>query len=449
MFRNFVICLLDTVADHQQQLDVERLLGTEIDNLRAQLEKKDKEIRGKAIALKDLQNQHTELDAKLKVAQQDANVDLINHLKETKEGLVQKLKHGQDELKTLKEDKATYKNTVDFIVSRDTWVKKNFLKKAIILQRKLEIEQKIVTDIKQELERVHIVANEYKEQKECLRQEKRDLELRFSQHQEAAKEENALHEIKVKEMTELIQHLRQQINQAHLANDDQRSQFEENIQALQTQHGATVAVKAEEIKHLREQIVQADTVSQKQIEQLQEEQRAFKAHHYETIAGNVEEIKRLRKQIVQADTVSQKQIEQLQEEQRAFKAHHYETIAENVEEIKHLREQIVQAQAVSQKQRDHFQEEQRALQAYHNETIKENVEEIKHLRELIVQAQAVREEEKEQFQEQHQALQTQYDATVTEMTEKIEHMKDEIQHLKDSLQRASSPPPLVGGLFKL
>ena len=247
-FFNSTVCLLDTAADNQQQVDLELLLGTEIDNLRAQIQKKDTEIVEKGISFNELQRQYTEIDEQLRDAKQDHAE--INYLKETKERLVQKLKTHQDELQTLKEDKATYKNTLDFIVTRDSRVKKNFQKKSIILQRRLKIEQKNVTDIKQDLERVHIVANEYKEKIESLSQEKRDLEQRISQLQDAAKDENARHETNVKEMAELIHYLRQQIEQAHLANEDQRSQFEEE----QAQYDATFTKMTEKIEHMKDKI---------------------------------------------------------------------------------------------------------------------------------------------------------------------------------------------------
>jgi len=261
-------------------------LGPEIDNLRAQIVKKDNEILEKDKKLVELQEQQTELDEQLTVAQLNSNEDLINLLKETKEGLVQKLKHGKDELKTLKEDKATYKNTVDFIVTRDSQVKKHFLKKHILLQGKIKSERENVAAIKQVLDRVCSVNSEYEEQMKTLGQEKHELEQRLSQLQQ----QNALHETRVQEMTE---HLGQQIDQAHLANQDQRSQFVEQ-RSLQAQINAAIADKEEEIKHLREQIVQTQTLRE-------EEQRTLQTQHETTVTEMTEKIEHMKDEIQQLE----------------------------------------------------------------------------------------------------------------------------------------------------
>jgi len=262
-------------------------LGPEIDNLRAQIVKKDNEILEKDKKLVELQEQQTELDEQLTVAQLNSNEDLINLLKETKEGLVQKLKHGKDELKTLKEDKATYKNTVDFIVTRDSQVKKHFLKQHIMLQGKIKSERKKVATINQSLDQVCSVNSEYEEQIETLSQEKHELEQRFSQ-------QNALHETKVKEMTELIQNLGQQIDQAHLANEDQRSQFQDEQRALQAQCDAAMAETAGEIKNLREQIDQTQMLRE-------EEQRALQTQHETTVTKMTEKIEHMKDEIQQLE----------------------------------------------------------------------------------------------------------------------------------------------------
>jgi len=103
-------------------VDVERVMGDEIDNLKAVIEKKDSTILKKNRKLEVLRQQQTELDEKLKEAQMDntQNQTMIAYLTETKEGLTKQLKDGQDELQKLQEDKQTYKNTVDFIVSLRT-----------------------------------------------------------------------------------------------------------------------------------------------------------------------------------------------------------------------------------------------------------------------------------------------------------------------------------------
>jgi len=327
-FLNVWFVFLDTGAHHQQQVNIECLLGTEIDNLRAQIEKKENEILEKDKKLDELQVQQTELDEQLKAAQLNSNEDLINLLKETKEGLVQKLKHGQDELKTLKEDKTTYKNTVDFIVTRDSQVKKHFLKKHILLQGKIKSERENVAAIKQVLDRVCSVNSEYQEQMKTLSQEKHELKQRFSQ-------QNALHKTKVKEMTELIQHLGQQIDEAYLANQDHRSQFEKKQRALQAQSNATIADKAEEIKHMTEQIDKTQKDSEEERAHFQDEQRALQAQCNAAMAETAGEIKNLREQIEQTQMLRE-------EEQRALQTQHETTVTEMTETIEHMKDEIQQ-----------------------------------------------------------------------------------------------------------
>ena len=291
-----------------------------MDNLIAEISEKNK-------SLDKLQGKLTEVDMKLNVAQQNASLHHteINYLKEIKEGLVQKLKNGQDELQTLKEDKATYKQTVDFIVTRDRPVKKSVLSQAFILQRK-------ITDLKKDLERVHTDANDYKKQSESLREEKRDIEQRLSQLQDAIKEENTLHKTNVQEMKELIQHLRQKIDQAHLVNDDQRSQFEEELRALHTQHDATIAEKLEEIKYLREQIDQTKMVREDEKAHFQEEQRTLQAQHDATITEKAKEVNGLKEKIDQAQTVREVQKNHFQNDIEKLK----KTLQDKEEKIKEL-----------------------------------------------------------------------------------------------------------------
>jgi len=77
-----------------------------MDRLIVEIERKEHEISEKDRALGELEEQ-------LKQAQQhdEHNVSLINLLHESRYGLAEHLKHGQDELQAIKDDKQTYKET--------------------------------------------------------------------------------------------------------------------------------------------------------------------------------------------------------------------------------------------------------------------------------------------------------------------------------------------------
>jgi len=66
----------DTSPDHPHQVDVERVMGVEIDNLKAVLVKKDSKILKKNRKLEVLRHQQTELDERLKEAQLDNTQNL-------------------------------------------------------------------------------------------------------------------------------------------------------------------------------------------------------------------------------------------------------------------------------------------------------------------------------------------------------------------------------------
>ena len=228
--------LIDTSADHQHQVDVdhqraeaEHLLGTEFDRLQAEIERKDNEIDEKDRALRDLLRQ---LDEQIEKAQQDAaqNSTIVEYLLESKHALSHLLKQGQDELKSTKEDKKTYKSALDVIVRNDSRAKKTFVKKTATLQRKIAIELKKVITLEQTLERK---SSEYEDKIESLTLEKAQYEQR---------------------MTDDIKNLKQQIHLAHLANEDQRTQFEKKERNLHAQHTAKVAKMTQEIEQMKDEI---------------------------------------------------------------------------------------------------------------------------------------------------------------------------------------------------
>jgi len=76
---------------------------------------------------------YAKLDEQLRVAQHDSSQDqtLLSCLNESMAGLKQQVKRGNDELQAMKEDKQTYKNTLDLIVKKDMCVKKFFIKKQL------------------------------------------------------------------------------------------------------------------------------------------------------------------------------------------------------------------------------------------------------------------------------------------------------------------------------
>jgi len=265
---------LDTSQDNLHQVDVERLMGDEIDHLKSDIERKDNEILEKNKAMEVLQMRLTEFDEKLKEAQQDItqNQTLIAYLKDSKEGLTKQLKQGQDELQKLKEDKQTYKNTVDFIVSSKSRVKKTVVNRFITLQERITSEQHKVSALQQALERDTM---KYEERIELLLQEKRTLEQRNNQlehtvmdHQSKLDtvqemhtvlvskfgEATVLHDQKVTQMEGQMDRLREHIDRTEMSLEDQRTQYEVKIRDLQEQHDAKVSVMAVQIERLNNTI---------------------------------------------------------------------------------------------------------------------------------------------------------------------------------------------------
>ena len=264
----------DTSPDYLHQVDVERLMGDEIDHLKTDIERKDNEISEKNKALNVLQRQQTELDEQLKEAQQDItqNQTLIAYLKDSKEGLTKQLKQGQDELLKLKEDKQTYKNTVDFIVSSKSCVKKTVVKRVISLQNRIEREQNKVSALQQALGR-HAI--EYGEKIEQLMQEKRTLEQRNAQLEQSVMdyqsklvslqeehnvlvskvaEETFLHEQNVAQMEDTMDRLEEHIGGVEMTIGDQRTDYETKVRDLQERHDAKVSDMADQIERLNKEI---------------------------------------------------------------------------------------------------------------------------------------------------------------------------------------------------
>jgi len=262
------------LPDHPHQVNVERVMGDEIDNLKAVIEKKDSKILKKNRKLEDLRQEQTKLDQELKEAQlgNTQNQTMIAYLTETKEGLTKKLKDGQDELQKLQEDKQTYKNTVDFIVSLRTRIKKTFVRKLITLQTTIKCEQNKVSALQQALGR-HVI--EHGEKVEQLMQEKRTLEQRNAQLEHSVMnnqskfdtlqeehnvlvskvaEETVLHEQKVAQMEDTMHQLREHIDRAEMTVEDQRTHYEANIRDLQERHDAKVSAMADQIERLSKKI---------------------------------------------------------------------------------------------------------------------------------------------------------------------------------------------------
>ena len=243
--------------DYQQQEAVELLLDAEMNRLNVEIERKDHEIREKDRALNDLRERQAELDEQLTQSQQndEHNVSLINLLHKSRNGLAKQLKLGQDELQSMKEDKQTYKDTLDFIVTKDSRVKKSFLKKVTTLQRKINTEQVKFLALEHTLERK---CREYEDRIELVTEENRNLEQTNALLREAAVDTNALHDQRVAELTTQLMHLREELEQAHKAKDEQKAQFEETQQTYQAQHNATVARLAEKVDGLKEKIRQLE-----------------------------------------------------------------------------------------------------------------------------------------------------------------------------------------------
>ena len=262
------------------------MLGTEFERLHAEIERKENEIDEKDRALRDLLRRHDELIDK---AQQDAahNSNVIEYLNENKQALSQLVKQGQGELKASKEDKRTFKSALDVIVGNDSRLKRTFLKKTVILQRKVALEQSKFSALEQTLERK---SSDYEEKIQSLIQEKLDFEQKVTQLHDSARldqnridsleaerrvleskvedmagqinilenerqtwktlytlEEKALFEKRSAEMTEQMSDLRKEIEQ-------QRKDFEEKENALQVSHDAKVDDLKEEIRHFKEKI---------------------------------------------------------------------------------------------------------------------------------------------------------------------------------------------------
>jgi len=263
----------DTSPDHQHQVDLERLMGDEIDHLKSDIERKDNEILEKNKALDALQWKLTELDEKLEEAQRDItqNQTLIAYLKDIKEGLTKQLKQGQDEMQKLKEDKQTYKNTLDFIVSTKTHVKITAVNRFIRLQKMITREQNKVYALQQTLGR-HVI--EYEEKMKQLMQDNRTLEQRNAQLEHSVMdyqskldslqeehnvlvskvaEETVLHEQKVAQMDDTVDRLREHINPAEMTIEDQRMYHEAKIRDLQKRHDTKVSAMADQIERLNKE----------------------------------------------------------------------------------------------------------------------------------------------------------------------------------------------------
>ena len=189
-------------------------MGAEIVHLKTDIEKKENAIIEKDKALDVLRQQYTELDERLKEAQQDIsqNRTLIACLTETKDGLTKQLKDGQDELQRLQEDKQTYKNTIDFIVSLRTQVRKKFVNRCITLQKMKTSEQ-----------------IEYEKRIENTMQEKRTLEQTNSQLEHA-------------------------IMDNQVAIENQRTHYEAKIRDIQERHDAKASAMSDQTERLNKEI---------------------------------------------------------------------------------------------------------------------------------------------------------------------------------------------------
>jgi len=175
-------------------------------------------------------------------------------------------------LQKLQEDKQTYKNTVDFIVSLRTRIKKTFVKKLITLQKTIKFEQNKVSALQQCLGR-HTI--DYEEKIESLVQEKRTLEQKNAQLEQSVMDnqskldtlqeehnvlvskvanETVLHEQKVAQMDDTMDHLREHIDRVEMTIEDQRMNYEAKIRDLQERHDAKVSAMADQTERLNKEI---------------------------------------------------------------------------------------------------------------------------------------------------------------------------------------------------
>ena len=167
------------------------MLGHVFDRLKNEISAKENKISEKDEALCELQRRHDELDAELKVAKDNAqqNQDVIKHLNESKDALLQKLMQGTAELQSMKKDKEAFKSTVEYIVKNDSRQRDSFVKKVIYIQTKNSALQQ---DLNQE------------------RQAKEKQKLEFEEKQHALQ---AQHRAQVAEMREEIRQLKERIHQ--------------------------------------------------------------------------------------------------------------------------------------------------------------------------------------------------------------------------------------------
>lgn len=165
------------------------MLGHVFDRLKNEISAKENKISEKDDALCELQRRHDELDAELKVAKENAqqNQDVIKHLNESKDALLQKLRQGTAELQSMKKDKEAFKSTVEYIVKNDSRQRNSFMKKAIYLQTKNSALQQ---DLNQERQAKERQKSEFEEQQHALQ---------------------AQHRAQVAEMREEIRQLKEQI----------------------------------------------------------------------------------------------------------------------------------------------------------------------------------------------------------------------------------------------
>jgi len=213
-------------------------------------------------------------------------------LKENIEGLKEQVKRGNTELKTMMEDKQTYKKTLDFIVKTDKHAKKTLVKNTIALQKQIKREQnKIIA-----LERGSL---EYENEIGKLTQEKQDLEERNSQLRESALKDqekiNYLQEeyrAKVTETTDEISSL----------NIKLRLQTQETQQLLENKalYDKKAAEMTEEMDKVIKQLDQERTAKEKQ-QSLFEEERAQKVIHDEKMAEIIKDNERLTERISQLE----------------------------------------------------------------------------------------------------------------------------------------------------
>jgi len=148
------------------------VLGHVFDRLKNEISAKENKISEKDDALCELQRRHDELDAELKVAKENAqqNQDVIKHLNESKDALLQKLRQGTAELQSMKKDKEAFKSTVEYIVKNDSRQRNSFVKKVIYLQTKNSALQQ---DLNQERQAKERQKSEFEEQQHALQAQHR------------------------------------------------------------------------------------------------------------------------------------------------------------------------------------------------------------------------------------------------------------------------------------